>query len=140
MLFLGRNIFFPMCPAPSFEIAGTTVLGSSSFVIRLTTRNGGIFLCGRVTITRSVPIRGRDRDPDKSVSVFGSRSSFRNRAGGLCFFIFCEKCQIVSGTSFFGYDSEVESNRNVSIVLVNALSVDSVRIRLLVFGGDLFHI
>lgn len=138
MLFLGRSIFSPMCPAPSFEIAGTTVLGSSSFVIRLTTRNGGIFLCGRVTITRSVPIR--DRDPDKSVSVFGSRSSFRNRAGGLCFFIFCEKCQIVSGTSFFGYDSEVESNRNVSIVLVNALSVDSVCIRLLVFGGDLFHI
>ena len=138
MLFLGRSIFFPMCPAPSFEIAGTTVPGSSSFVIRLTTRNGGIFLWGRVTITRSVPIR--DRDPDKSVSVFGSRSSFRNRAGGLCFFIFCEKCQIVFGTSFFGYDSEVESNRNVSIVLINALSVDSVRIRLLVFGGDLFHI
>ena len=114
-----------MYPAPSFEIAGTTVLGSSSFVIRL-------------TITRSVPIR--DRDPDKSVSVFGSRSSFRNRAGGLCFFIFCEKCQIVSGTSFFGYDSEVESNRNVSIVLINALSIDSVCIRLLFFGGDLFHI
>ena len=64
-----------MYPAPSFEIAGTTVLGSSSFVIRLTTRNGGIFLCGRVTITRSVPIR--DRDTDKSVSVFGSRFSFR---------------------------------------------------------------
>ena len=61
-------------------------------------------------------------------------------AGGLCFFIFCEKCQIVSGTSFFGYDSEVESNRNVSIVLINALSIDSVRIRLLFFGGDLFHI
>lgn len=140
MLFLGRSIFFPMCPAPSFEIAGTTVPGNSSFVIRLTTRNGGIFLCGRVTITRSVPIRDRDRDPDKSVSVFGSRSSFRNRAGGLCFFIFCEKCQIVSGTSFFGYDSEVESNRNVSIVLIHALSIDSVRIRLLVFGGDLFHI
>lgn len=140
MLFLGRNIFFPMCPAPSFEMAGRVraVLGSSSFVIRLTTRNGGIFLCGRVTITRSVPIR--DRDPDKSVSVFGSRSSFRNRAGGLCFFIFCEKCQIVSGTSFFGYDSEVESNRNVSIVLINALSIDSVCIRLLFFGGDLFHI
>ena len=125
-----------MYPAPSFEIAGTTVLGSSSFVIRLTTRNGGIFLCGRVTITRSV----RDRDTDKSVSVFGSRFSFRNRAGGLCFFIFCEKCQIVSGTSFFGYDSEVESDRNVSIVLINALSIDSVYIRLLVFGGDLFHI
>ena len=138
MLFLGRSIFSPMYPAPSFEIAGTTVLGSSSFVIRLTTRNGGIFLCGRVTITRSVPIR--DRDTDKSVSVFGSRFSFRNRAGGLCFFIFCEKCQIVSGTSFFGYDSEVESNRNVSIVLINALSIDSVRIRLLFFGGDLFHI
>ena len=98
---------------------------------------------------RNFSLGSRYDNPERSDSGSGSgqiRFRFREpffvpeSGRRTLFFYFFRKCQIVSGTSFFGYNSEVESNRNVSIVLVNALSVDSVCIRLLVFGGDLFHI